>query len=820
MSTQEITTTNSNITVSHESIILHPSLKGTSKPVVGKQLRAPRDPPVSLEKKINFYIWVLTIMLIQAWRDLKARRWFKPLQRDDVAGHYFVCRLNPRILLSAPHDRVLIRTIPSSMTRDYEELDDFSACPEREIVNAGSNNYGGFSRSEHDSASLIETTLRLLPFNPPPIELASRVNEELAKYMGSKACSTTTSGFSANLLAFTTAAQTAEKLGRHCVFLLDAESHASMFTGAFINKRATTHRFKHNDITDLEYKLRILKAKEPDAHVCVAVEAILALRRVYNFCLLVDEAHGFMALGKGGRGSFEWWQDCGYDCPLQEIDIMTGTMSKSLCCIGGFVSANGIYAAELERQRTAQHQNGAETLSTVSLVRVLSLINKPKFIQERMTALGRKASFVADCLAQAGCDILSSHGSPVVCFPVGTIQQASKFHEEAMERGFAVACGVPPATPLWSCRVRVCIFATTSWEDVLDLINMIIKVSCKLQLKGITATVFTPDTLPKQCPDDPSIAEQSIKSDASIRSYVESLSKTYPGGDLEAKAPLNLGQSQEAVEASVKAFSKYGLGPSSARWFYGTFDVFIALERRLAKLYPTLQRHSGRCRAMLGTDAHTMMLSLLSACANPYTSGVMNILLIPTTASLAVHDGAELNRPRAETKIIYYENLDNLVAKLRELPTDASKLHLTLYLQTTSHDGSRILDLAATVKMIKSGMNAPDQLRGFKLILDDSGGLGKVGPRHLGYLDLMERDHGVSFLNQSLGKKLAPKTEIIVTGSFFNAFGQQGGYIISSASFIEVHTVSSKSFVFSTPPTPIQAALSEKVLEILSRGTR
>ncbi|EWG36199.1 hypothetical protein FVEG_14635 [Fusarium verticillioides 7600] len=277
MSTQEITTTNSNIIASHESIIFHPSLKGRSKPVVGKQLRAPRDPPVSLEKKINFYIWVLTIMLIQAWRDLKTRRWFKPLQRDDVAGHYFyvpIGRLNPRILLSAPHDRVLIRTIPSSMTRDYEELDDFSACPQREIVNAGSNNYGGFSRAEHNSASLIETTLRLLPFNPPPIELASRVNEELATYLGSKACSTTTSGFSANLLAFTTAAQTAEKLGRHCVFLLDAESHASMFTGAFVNKRATTHRFKHNDITDLEFKLRILKAKEPDAHVCVAIEGI------------------------------------------------------------------------------------------------------------------------------------------------------------------------------------------------------------------------------------------------------------------------------------------------------------------------------------------------------------------------------------------------------------------------------------------------------------------------------------------------------------------------------------------------------------------
>lgn len=223
-------------------------------------------------------------------------------------------------------------------------------------------------------------------------------------------------------------------------------------------------------------------------------------------------------------------------------------------------------------------------------------------------------------------------------------------------------------------------------------------------------------------------------------------------------------------------------------------------------------------KAMLGTDAHTMMLSLLSACTNPYASGVINILLIPATAPLAVKDGANLNRPRADTQIIYYDNLDNVVAELRKLPGVASKLHLTLYLQTTNHDGS-ILDLPATIQRIVSEIADPIQLKGLKLILDDSGGLGKIGPRHLGYLDLMEREHGVSFLKKMLGKKLAPKTELVVTGSFFNAFGQQGGYIISSASFVEVHTVSSKSFVFSTPPTPVQVAMSQKVLEILSRGT-
>lgn len=223
-------------------------------------------------------------------------------------------------------------------------------------------------------------------------------------------------------------------------------------------------------------------------------------------------------------------------------------------------------------------------------------------------------------------------------------------------------------------------------------------------------------------------------------------------------------------------------------------------------------------KAMLGTDAHTMILSLLSACTNPYASGIMNMLLIPTTAPRAVKGGANLNRPRADTQIIYYDNLDNVVTELRRLSGAASKLHLTLYLQTTNDDGS-ILDLPATIERVITEIADPTRLVGLKLILDDSTGLGKIGPRHLGYLDLMEREHGVSFFKTMIGRKLASKTEVVVAGSFFNAFGQQGGYIISSASFVEVHTVSSKSFVFSTPPTPVQVAMSGKVLEILSRGT-
>lgn len=147
--------------------------------------------------------------------------------------------------------------------------------------------------------------------------------------------------------------------------------------------------------------------------------AILALRRIFGFCLFVDEAHGFMATGHLGCGSSQWWQDNGYDCPLSQVDILTATLSKSVGALGGFVTANGIFAPELNRQEAKMRENGAETLSTVALVRVWSLISKPLFIKERMKVLRIKSSFVWQSLTQAGCKMMSPPGSSIVCFPVG-----------------------------------------------------------------------------------------------------------------------------------------------------------------------------------------------------------------------------------------------------------------------------------------------------------------------------------------------------------------------------------------------------------------
>ena len=194
--------------------------------------------------------------------------------------------------------------------------------------------------------------------------------------------------------------------------------------------------------------------------------AILALKRIYNFSLLIDEAHSFMALGSSGKGSFNHWQDLGYECPLSQVDVMVCTFSKSFGCLGGLVLANGSFANALHKQGEEITRQGGEKLSTTVSLRILSLLRKPLLIQDRMRLIQEKAGYVAKALSSAGCKILSSPGSAIVCFPVGqwdlspemcfsltgllgTVRQVAVFHGEAMKRGMAIVGGVPPATPMW-----------------------------------------------------------------------------------------------------------------------------------------------------------------------------------------------------------------------------------------------------------------------------------------------------------------------------------------------------------------------------------
>lgn len=136
-------------------------------------------------------------------------------------------------------------------------------------------------------------------------------------------------------------------VSRHDVIVYDAESHACIVDGLRLHPG---HRFvfKHNDIADCEKQLQratALVEKQNAGGILLITEGvfgmagdqgklqdIVALKKNYQFRLLVDDAHGFGTLGKTGAGA-------GEEQGVQdEIDLYFSTFAKSMASIGAFIA--------------------------------------------------------------------------------------------------------------------------------------------------------------------------------------------------------------------------------------------------------------------------------------------------------------------------------------------------------------------------------------------------------------------------------------------------------------------------------------------------
>lgn len=137
-------------------------------------------------------------------------------------------------------------------------------------------------------------------------------------------------------------------VGRNDVIVYDSESHACILDGVRLHmgKRFV---YPHNNMENMEKQLERATrlAEKTGGGILVITEGvfgmtgdlgrlkdIVALKKKFNFRLLVDDAHGFGTMGKTGAGTGEHFgvQD--------EIDLYFGTFAKSMALIGGFVAGD------------------------------------------------------------------------------------------------------------------------------------------------------------------------------------------------------------------------------------------------------------------------------------------------------------------------------------------------------------------------------------------------------------------------------------------------------------------------------------------------
>lgn len=135
-------------------------------------------------------------------------------------------------------------------------------------------------------------------------------------------------------------------VNRRDVIVYDAHCHASIMDGIRLHI-GQGYAYKHNDIADCEKQLQRAQvmAEKNGGGILVITEGvygmsgnqgklkeIVELKKKYDFRLLIDDAHGFGAMGKTGAGADEE-QGC-----QEGVDLYFSTFVKSMGSIGAFIA--------------------------------------------------------------------------------------------------------------------------------------------------------------------------------------------------------------------------------------------------------------------------------------------------------------------------------------------------------------------------------------------------------------------------------------------------------------------------------------------------
>jgi glycine C-acetyltransferase len=293
------------------------------------------------------------------------------------------------------------------------------------------------------------------------LDLHAQLEARIAQYTGREDAIVYSSGYVTNLATISTL------VNRGDWVFSDRWNHASIVDGCLL-AQGQFKRYKHNDMADLERQLSTAPRSAGKLVVADAVfsmdgdilnlpDAVMLCRR-YGARLMVDEAHSLGVLGATGHGIEEH-----FGLP-NAIDIMMGTLSKTIPGIGGYIasdrrlinylrhSARGfIFSAALPPSVTAATLAAFDVLDEegVALKRILQR---------------NVACFIAG-LQGAGFDT-GLTCTPIVPIIAQTEERALLMTKYCQDHGVFVLPVLPPAVPEGTARLRANVTAAHSEHDI------------------------------------------------------------------------------------------------------------------------------------------------------------------------------------------------------------------------------------------------------------------------------------------------------------------------------------------------------------------
>jgi glycine C-acetyltransferase len=276
-------------------------------------------------------------------------------------------------------------------------------------------------------------------------------------------------------------------LHRNDVVVYDQECHACLVDGIRMHQ-GKTFVYPHNDIERLKVSLdRATKnAEETGGGILLITEGVFGMsgdqgklkeivelrKQGYKFRLLVDDAHGFGALGPNGMGAGD---EQGVH---HEIDVLVGTFAKSMSSVGGFVCAKKDVIDFLTYNMRSQIFAKALPMPiVVGALKRLEFVRKPEQ-REKLWIITRA---LQNGLKDAGFDLGKTNTCVTPVMLKGTLGEATMLtHDLRENHGLFTSIVVYPVVPKGMILLRLIPTAVHSLEDVKFTIETFKKVKGKL----------------------------------------------------------------------------------------------------------------------------------------------------------------------------------------------------------------------------------------------------------------------------------------------------------------------------------------------------
>jgi glycine C-acetyltransferase len=325
-----------------------------------------------------------------------------------------------------------------------------------EVINFCANNYLGLSSHPkviEASKKAIDTHgygMSSVRFICGTQDIHKELEEKISKFLGTDQAILYAAAFDANGGVF-------EPLfNEQDAIISDELNHASIIDGVRLCK-AQRYRYKHNDMNELEERLKETKHLRHRIIVSDGVfsmdgtiaqlDKICDLADKYSALTMIDECHASGFMGKTGRGTHE------YRNVMGRIDIITGTLGKALGGASGGFTAARKEIIEMLRQRSRPYlfSNSVAPSIVGASIAVIDMLTETTTLRDK---LWENTKYFRSRISEAGFEIKPGE-HPIVPIMLYEAKLAQEFASLLMKEGIYVIGFFYPVVAKGNARIRV-----------------------------------------------------------------------------------------------------------------------------------------------------------------------------------------------------------------------------------------------------------------------------------------------------------------------------------------------------------------------------